>query len=386
LGATSLLWPAEVAAFNVFAVPETSAATRAWSSERDLLWVAKQVATFSLLSLLLFSGLGRRLSSGLNKLTGGRRPATAALLAGICGCLDAAVSLPISAAGQVLASPLGLAAPTWAEWLFAKAREAAVLATGASLLGLAAYWLFAKSPRFWPVWAGALAIVATALSLTAQPLAHELRPLEDPALLGTISRLAARADAPTPRAALRVSERAGLCGGASVLGLGPTKVLVLDTALLRHHPPREIEQTIAHELKHYIHGDDKKALYAAIFMIVGGLAVLSFGSAFAVRVSGGRWGFDRISDPASVPLLALIALVLSLVAAAGFHAYGHHIEQEADRFSLDLTHDRVAQAALMQRLLSCSRLRNPDVGWVQKTFRQNHPSIRDRIEQARRHQ
>jgi hypothetical protein len=133
------------------------------------------------------------------------------------------------------------------------------------------------------------------------------------------------------------------------------------------------KQTIAHELKHYIQGDDKKALYAAIFMIIGGLAVLSFGSAFAVRVSGGRWGFDRISDPASVPLLALIALVISLVAAAGFHAYGHHIEQEADRFSLDLTHDRVAQAALMQRLLSCSRLRNRMWGGFRRHFDKTTP-------------
>jgi STE24 endopeptidase len=184
---------------------------------------------------------------------------------------------------------------------------------------------------------------------------------------------------------LRVAAREGRCGGATVLGLGPTKVLALDTGLLRHHPQREIEQVIAHELKHYVRGDDRKALYAAILIIVGGLAFLFAGAEIATRASGGRWGFDRIADPASLSLLLLLAAAFNLAATAGFRAYGRHVEQEADRFSLALTNDPAAQVALIQRLLSCSRLKNPDVGWVQKTFRQNHASMRERIELARRH-
>jgi hypothetical protein len=225
----------EAAAGNVFVVPGTSAAARAWSRERDLLWVAEQTAVLLLFAVLLFSGLGSRLSARLDKMTGGRRLATAALLAGLYTLLATALTLPVSATGQVLAAPLGLAASTWAEWLVGKTREAAALVAGASLIGWAAYWLFARSPVFWPVWAGALAIGVTALSLIAQPLAHELRPVNDPELAATISNLAARAGAPAPRAAVRVTTREGRCGGATVLGLGPTKVLALDTGLLRHH-------------------------------------------------------------------------------------------------------------------------------------------------------
>jgi STE24 endopeptidase len=162
-------------------------------------------------------------------------------------------------------------------------------------------------------------------------------------------------------------------------------VLTLDTGLLRHHPEREIEQVIAHELKHYVQGDDQKALYAAVLIIVGGLAFLFAGAEFATGASSGRWGFDRVADPASLPLLLLLAAAFGLAATAGFRAYGRHVEQEADRFSLALTNNAAAQMALMQRLLSCSRLKNPDVSWVQKTFRQNHASPRERIEMARRY-
>jgi hypothetical protein len=37
----------------------------------------------------------------------------------------------------------------------------------------------------------------------------------------------------------------------------------------------------------------------------------------------------------------------------------------------------------MQYDLSCTRLKDPDASWIQRTFRQSHPSIRARIEFAR---
>jgi hypothetical protein len=58
--------------------------------------------------------------------------------------MASAVTLPISALGQVLAAPVGLAEPGWAEWLFARVREAGTLMAASSLLGLAAYWLFGR--------------------------------------------------------------------------------------------------------------------------------------------------------------------------------------------------------------------------------------------------
>jgi STE24 endopeptidase len=345
------------AAQETFAVPETSAAVRAWSRQRDLLWVAEQAAVLSMFAAFLFSGLGARLAAALGKLARGGRLLTAALLAGAYALLASAVALPLSVAGQVLAAPLGLAAPDWAGWFVAKSSEIAALIAGASLLGWAAYWLFAKAPVFWPVWMATGAIGATAMSLAAQPMAHELRPV-DPPLAAIIAKMAARAGAPAPRAAVRVTSRDGPCGGATVLGLGPTKVLAVDTGLLRHHPRAEIEQAIAHELKHYIGGDDRKALLAAILIIVAGFGTLFFGSTLAVRISRGRWGFSRLADPASLPLLLLIGACFNLAATAGFRAYGRDLEQQADRFSLELTRDKSAQAALLLRLLRCSHLKN----------------------------
>jgi STE24 endopeptidase len=170
-----------------------------------------------------------------------------------------------------------------------------------------------------------------------------------------------------------------------VLGLGPTKVLVLDSALLHHHPPGEVAQTVAHELKHYVRGDDLQALYAVVALTLGALAALYLGSGFVLSRWSGRLGVASLGDPASLPLVVLILTVFWLAGAAAFHAYGRPIEEEADRFALDLTSDAEAHASLMQRFLACSRLKDPDTTWVQQTFQRHHASFRSRIELARDH-
>lgn len=375
---TSQAWTADV-----FAVAEAGQAVRDWGARRDALWLVGQVVALALPALLLVSGWGARLRSRLDRLTKGRPLLTASLLAGVYAALFIAANLPVAAARQLLAEPFGLAAPDWTSWAVDRVGSAAPLLLGSLLLGWAPYLLLARSPRLWPMWAGVIFIALLSAALLAQPAQHDLQPVDKPELQAAIDDLTRRANAPGARVAIRTAERAGRCGGGTMLGLGPTKVLAIDTALLQHHPEREVAQVIAHELGHYIRGDDRKALYVGVALILCGLAALRFGAGWALRMSDGRWGFSDIADPASFPLLVFILTLFGLVGSAGFHAYGRQLEQRADQFSLELTGDGMAQAALMQRYLACSRWSNPDTSWVQRTFRQNHPSFRSRIEAAR---
>lgn len=376
---------AQTLADGVFVVPEPSAAARAWDRYRDLIWIGKQAVTLALPAWLLFSGAGARLRTRLDRHTGGRRLLTATLFAGLYAVLFSAATLSVSAIGRLLAGPLGVEVPSWGEWASVQAGSAWPLVAGALVLGWAPWWLFARSPRFWPGWSSAVLIVAGAAMLVAQPLGLELRPLTDARAQAAISELAAHAGAPTPRVALLVTDPSDPCAGAmgTVKGLGPTKVLVLGSAFLQTRPERQVRSVIAHELKHYTRNDDWKALYALAALVVGGTGALALGGALALRLGAGRLGFDSLADPASLPLLALLLGIFSLAGGAAFHRYGHHVEHEADRFALELTRDNAGAAALMQHDLSCTRWRNPDATWIQRTFRQNHPSLRSRIEFAR---
>jgi len=375
---------AQAASESVFVVPEASAAARAWSRNRDLLWLAGQAASLGLPALLLFSGLGAKLRTRLDAVTGGRRLLTASLFAAVFAALIVALRLPISAARQLLAEPFGLAAPSWGAWASAQAQEAWPLLVAALLLGWAPYLLFARSPRFWPFWAGAVLLAVAGAALLAQPFGRDLRPLTDPGLKAMVADLAARAGAPGAHVVLQRTDRDDPCGEkGTVLGLGPTKTLALGTNLPRHHPKREVRAVIAHELKHYTRGDDWKGFAAAALLIVFGLGAVYFGSAVALRFGSRRFGFETLADPASAPLIVLLLTAFSLVGGAAFHRYGKQVEHEADRFALELTRDTAAVAAISQRDLECTPLRNPNTSWIQQTFRQNHPSLGDRIRFAR---
>lgn len=374
----------QAAAGSVFVVPEASTAARAWSRNRDLLWLAEQAAALGLPALLLFSGLGARLRTGLDKLTRGRRLLTASLFAGVYAALFVAASLPISAARRILAEPFGLAAPSWAAWAAGEVQGAWPLLAAALLLGWAPWLLFARSPRWWPIGAAAVLLPIAGIALLTQPSWRDLQPLTDPKLKAMVSELAGRAGAPKARVVLQRIEGDDPCGEmGTVLGLGPTKVLALGTNLVRHLPEREIRAVFAHELKHYARNDDWAALGAAAALIAGGLGVVFVGSRVAMHWGWGRFGFEDLADPASLPLVVLLLTAFSLVGGAAFHRYGNHVEREADRFALELTRDNAGAAALMRRDLGCTPLRNPDTSWIQQTFRRNHPSLGDRIRFAR---
>jgi Zn-dependent protease with chaperone function len=338
-------------------------------------------------ALLLFSGLGAKLRTRLDQLTGERRLLTATLLAGVYAALFIAANLPVAAARQILAEPIGLGASSWGAWAEARAQGAWPLLAGALLLAWVPYWLFARSPRWWPAWAAAILIPLGAALLVAQPLSLDLQPLSDPEARAAVSELAARAGAPEPRTALLRIKGNDPCEGGwgTVKGLGPTKVLVLGSGLLESRPDRQVRNTIAHELKHYLHHDDWKAFGAMVALIVSGIGVLAIGAPWALRFGARRFGFDSLSDPASLPLLALLLTLFSLAGGAAFHRYGALIEREADRFALELTRDNEAAAALMQFDLSCTRLKNPDTSWIHRTFVHHHGSFRARIELARDH-
>ena len=86
-------------------------------------------------------------------------------------------------------------------------------------------------------------------------------------------------------------------------GLGPTNRIVLQTNLASVESPDQIGFTIGHELKHYVMGDNWKALaIIAAFLLAGFWLTDRLGRA-AIRRFSRLWGFFELSDPASLPLI-----------------------------------------------------------------------------------
>jgi Zn-dependent protease with chaperone function len=238
--------------------------------------------------------------------------------------------------------------------------------------------LIARSPRRWWLYCGlALIPVAflalVALPVWAKPLTTNYKPLEDRPFETRIKALAVRCG---------VANIPVFVGGDSTRmdGLGPTNRIVLQTSLASVESRDQIEFTIGHELKHYVMGDNWKALtIIAAFLLAGFWLTDRLGRA-AIRRFSWLWGFSELSDPASLPLVVFILTFLWLAILSFFNMFARHIELEADRFGLELTHQNHAAAMIFVRDAQTSLA--PDWGTFFVIFQADHPSIRTRIEFA----
>ena len=94
-----------------------------------------------------------------------------------------------------------------------------------------------------------------------------------------------------------------------------------------------------------------------------------------------RWGFSELSDPASLPLILFLMTLLWLGFVPFFNLIGRHIEHEADRFGLELTHQNHAAAMAFAGNVQRSDVA-PDWDTLFLIFLATHPSVTQWIEFA----
>jgi STE24 endopeptidase len=170
---------------------------------------------------------------------------------------------------------------------------------------------------------------------------------------------------------------------AYVSGLGPTRRLVLyDTLLARTGRP-EIGLVLAHELGHRRAHHLLQAALLGIAGVAGFVLVLWTLLRWpdlrtAIGAPGGA------GDPRVVPFVLLLAAVLEIPAAPLGSALSRSWERQADRFSLELTHDLTTFEAT-HRLLATTNLSDLDPPRPIYLAFFGHPTPVERIQAARRH-
>ena len=355
------------------AIPEPSAAAIALAHTHELIWGVNQLAQLALPALLLFTGAGARLRNGCARLAGGNRIGTLVLFAATYLVLAALVSaVPDWWRDFASASPGDR--PQVGAWVVSEIAPLIVKTVVAALFLWIPYWLIRRSPGLWWLY-GAVALVPVAfavlvaLPVFVDPLTTDYKPLDDHRLGAQIEALAARCGVgPIPI----------FVGGDddTVVGLGPTNRILLQADIKKAETPEQITGTVSHELKHYVMGDNYKALaIVAVILLTGFWLADRIGRAAIARWHG-RFGFTDLADPASLPLIVLILSAFWLCVLPLFNWEDRHIEHEADRFGLELSHTNRAEALLYARWAKDYPAR---YDWFALAFRATHPSLADRI-------
>ncbi|MBA3522155.1 MAG: M48 family metallopeptidase [Gemmatimonadales bacterium] len=368
-------------------VPEPTALALQYHRSGNLLWALDTTAGVLIPAAILFTGLSARLRSLAVRISRGRWLPMVAVYAILFVALTALLTLPLSwYAGFIRQHAYGLSNQTPGAWLGEWATGLAVGCVVAALVLWIPYLLLRLSPRRWWLWTGVATIPLSVLGLLVgpiwiAPLFDDFGPMKDPALEARILTLAGRAGIEGGRV-YQVDKSADTkTVNAYVTGVGATRRIVLWDTILAKLRPDEILFVMGHEMGHFV-------LRHTLSVILGAAILATLSLYLVQRIAGGliqrfrgRFGFERLSDVASLPLLVLLGGVVSFVASPVALAWSRRQEHEADRFGLEITRDNRAAALTFVRLQQ-ENLGVPRPGLIYTLWRGSHPAVAERIEFA----
>jgi Zn-dependent protease with chaperone function len=368
------------------AVPPASAKALRYERSGNVLWVVETLWALLLPLALLFTGLSARIRD-LARRAGRNWYFTLVVYGAIVTLLAWAVSLPLAwYEGFVREHAYGLSTQSAGKWLGDSLKAMALGIVSFALVMWLPYLLLRKSPRRWWLWtaAGALPLLAASFWLTplvVDPLFNRFGPMHDRVLESRILAEADRAGIEGSRV-FEVDKSADTKTlNAYVTGFGGSKRIVLWDTIIRTMNERELLFVVGHEMGHYVLHHVRLLMLATTLLLLVFLYAVHRSAGWAIARWGRRFGFDRLDDVASYPLLLVIVSLVALAVTPALLAFQRHLEHEADRFGLELTRDNHAAASAFVKLQS-ENLATPYHGTLYKLWHDGHPPIGERIDFA----
>ena len=368
-------------------VPEATPLALRYNRGNDILWVVDTLVGFLVPGVMLFAGWSARLRAWAERMTGRRWIPTLLLYVVAFIVVTSLATLPLDFyEGFVRQHAYGLSDQALSKWT-GDAIKGLLLACIALPLGaLIPYGLLRWSPRRWWLWSTAAALpLLVAVNFVGpiwlSPLFNRYGPLQDKALEARILSEAEGAGVHGSRV-FEVNKSVDTKAiSAYVTGFGATKRIVLYDTILQKLDSDEIVFVVGHEIGHFVLRHVLLGLLGSWLVIGASLYAIHRLAGHVLATYRDQVGFERLDDPASVPLLLLLSSVVSLVATPLLLAGSRHLEHEADRFGLELTRNNHAAATAFVKLQQ-ENLGIPRPGAFYTIFRGSHPSLADRIEFA----
>jgi STE24 endopeptidase len=235
------------------------------------------------------------------------------------------------------------------------------------------WWLLS-----WAVFLGLFILMAQIAPVVLFPIFYKFEPLQNDDLKARLVRLSEKAGTRVRGVyKWRLSEKSNKAN-AALTGLGATRRIILADTLLDNYSPEEIEAVLAHELGHHVHKHILKSIgVQAIVTLIGFWA-----ANLVLHIAVDRWHmFETLSDFANIPLLILVATLLSLLLMPALNAYSRFNERQADRYAFRSISTISPFISSMNKLASQNLAERTPSKLVEWLFH-SHPSISRRVEAA----
>ena len=245
------------------------------------------------------------------------------------------------------------------------------------------YWTIRIAPQHW--WLVTWAVFIVLMVFFAQiapvvlfPIFYKFQPLQNEELRERLVRLGERAGTRVRGVyEWKLSEKSKKAN-AALTGLGTTRRIILADTLLQNYSADEIEAILAHELGHHVHQHIIKGIAVQVAITFFGFWAASALLRYAVEQ---RQMFPSMADFANLPLLALLATVLSLLLMPAMNAYSRYNERQADRYCFTAIPSVAPFITSMDKLAEQNLAERKPAGWLEWLFH-SHPAIWRRIQAA----
>jgi STE24 endopeptidase len=231
----------------------------------------------------------------------------------------------------------------------------------------------------WLVYNGLAIFFAQIAPIVLFPLFYKFRPLENDELAKRLIRLSERAGTRVRGVyEWKLSEKSKKAN-AALAGLGATRRIIIADTLLQDFTPEEIEAVLAHELGHHVHKHILKSIGLQVVLSFAGFWIVA--EVLNICVERGLFALERPYDFASLPLVVLMATVMSFLLMPLMNAYSRQKEREADRYSLESIPKIEPFVSSMNKLADSNLAERAPSRLVEIWFH-SHPPIAKRIAAA----
>jgi STE24 endopeptidase len=350
----------------------------------NVLWAVSTLWGFILPALIFFSGFSAKMRDWSRRI-GRNWFFTLVMYFVFFTLVTTLLSLPLDYyIGFVRPHDYGLSSQLIGKWIQDEIIGTLLgMVVGALVLWIP-YLLLKKSPKRWWLytWLASLPIIvffAFVEPIWVEPLFNHFGAMQDKALETQILDLAHRAGIEGANV-YEVNKSVDTNElNAYATGIGNTKRIVLWDTIIKQFTPDELLMVMGHEMGHYVLNHVWKGILFASLFILAGLYLVHRTAAWILRRFSGRTGVTELGDVASLPMLMLVVGIFAFVTQPAQMAFSRHLEHEADRFGLEITHLNHSCGTAFTKFVEHD-LSYPTPGPLYKLWRSSHPPLGERIE------
>jgi STE24 endopeptidase len=300
---------------------------------------------------------------------------------------DTVISMPFSLYNTFrIENKYGFNTMTFKLWIADTIKSLIISTIIISLLISAALFLVNRSPELWWLWVWLFLLFFGIFMMyispyVIEPLFHKFSPLDDEDLEGGIRDMMDRAGIKVSKIFRVDASKRTKHTNAYFTGIGKVKRIVLYDTLIEKMDRDEILSVLAHEVGHWKKRHILKRIVQteAVALVAIYIAWHLLGSEFLTEL----FNIETSSFFAKVILISFIIPIVAFPFGPLFNWISRRHENEADRYSFDLTGNGESMISSLVKL-SKDNLSNLHPHPLYALFHYSHPPVLERIRRIRK--